>query len=118
MCARLYPNGDGIGRGTHLSLFFVVLRGEYDTLLPWPFQLKVSLCLLDQNLSSPRHVIETFRPDPASSSFQRPQSEMNVASGCPLFLPLTSLRGSYCRDDTVFFKVAVHGGSSLGPDST
>ena len=26
MCARVYLNGDGAGRGTHLSLFFVVMQ--------------------------------------------------------------------------------------------
>lgn len=41
MCARVYLNGDGMGKGTHLSLFFVVMRGEYDALLPWPFKQKV-----------------------------------------------------------------------------
>ena len=116
MCARLYPNGDGIGKGSHLSIFFVVMRGEFDSLLPWPFQLKVTLSLLDQNQSSPRHVIETFRPDPSSSSFHRPQSEMNVASGCPRFLPLPSLRGSYIKDDTVFFKIIAHTAHFVGPD--
>lgn len=43
MCARVYLNGDGMGKGTHLSLFFVVMRGEYDALLPWPFKQKVPL---------------------------------------------------------------------------
>lgn len=43
MCARLYLNGDGMGKGTHLSLFFVVMRSEYDALLPWPFHQR-SLC--------------------------------------------------------------------------
>ena len=42
MCARVYLNGDGMGKGTHLSLFFVVMRGEYDALLPWPFKQKVT----------------------------------------------------------------------------
>lgn len=41
MCARVYLNGDGMGKGSHLSLFFVVMRGEYDALLPWPFKQKV-----------------------------------------------------------------------------
>ena len=27
MCAKIFLNGDGIGKGTHLSLFIVVLRG-------------------------------------------------------------------------------------------
>jgi len=43
MCARLYLNGDGMGKGTHVSLFFVVMRGAYDALLKWPFRQKVSV---------------------------------------------------------------------------
>ena len=30
MCARIYLNGDGMGRGTHISVFFVVMRGQYE----------------------------------------------------------------------------------------
>ena len=41
MCIRAYLNGDGIGENTHLSLFFVIMRGEYDPLLVWPFDHKV-----------------------------------------------------------------------------
>lgn len=41
MCLRLYLNGDGTGRGTHLSLFFVVMKGPNDALLRWPFNQKV-----------------------------------------------------------------------------
>ena len=28
ICAKIYMNGDGFGKGSHLSLFFVVMRGE------------------------------------------------------------------------------------------
>lgn len=41
MCLRIYLNGDGTGRGTHLSLFFVVMKGPNDPLLRWPFNQKV-----------------------------------------------------------------------------
>lgn len=41
MCLRIYLNGDGTGRGTHLSLFFVVMKGPNDALLRWPFNQKV-----------------------------------------------------------------------------
>ncbi|XP_017569631.1 TNF receptor-associated factor 2 isoform X2 [Pygocentrus nattereri] len=107
MCLRLYLNGDGTGRGTHLSLFFVVMRGKYDALLKWPFSQKVTLMLLDQN--NREHIIDAFRPDISSTSFQRPISEMNIASGCPLFCPLAKLAGksSYLRDDTIFIKAIV-----------
>ena len=37
MCLRLYPLGDGMGKNTHLSLFFVVMKSKYDSLLQWPF---------------------------------------------------------------------------------
>ncbi|KAK5879052.1 hypothetical protein CesoFtcFv8_024397 [Champsocephalus esox] len=107
MCLRLYLNGDGTGRGTHLSLFFVVMRGKCDALLKWPFSQKVTLMLLDQN--NREHIIDAFRPDVTSTSFQRPISEMNIASGCPLFCPLARLAGKspYLRDDTIFIKAIV-----------
>ncbi|CAG01315.1 unnamed protein product [Tetraodon nigroviridis] len=138
---RIYLNGDGTGRGSHLSLFFVVMRGHSDALLKWPFNQKVTsrqmcvgglggrgawlrlsradvssapylcaqvtLMLLDQN--NREHIIDAFRPDVSSSSFQRPVSDMNIASGCPLFCPLSKLdcKNSYIRDDTIFIKVIV-----------
>ena len=106
MCARLYLNGDGMGRGTHLSVFFVVMRGEYDALLRWPFRQKVTMMLLDQD--NVEHVIDAFRPDPSSSSFQRPRRESNIASGCPMFCPLAELNThAYVRDDTMFLKIIV-----------
>ncbi|XP_077478128.1 TNF receptor-associated factor 2 [Stigmatopora argus] len=107
MCLRLYLNGDGTGRGTHLSLFFVVMRGRCDALLKWPFSQKVTLMLLDQN--NREHIIDAFRPDVSSTSFQRPAAEMNIASGCPLFCPLGKLAGKspYLRDDTIFIKAIV-----------
>uniref|UniRef100_A0A3B5L5M7 TNF receptor-associated factor n=1 Tax=Xiphophorus couchianus TaxID=32473 RepID=A0A3B5L5M7_9TELE len=107
MCARVYLNGDGMGKGTHLSLFFVVMKGEYDALLPWPFKQKVTLMLMDQTPSR-KHLGDAFKPDPHSSSFRRPTAEMNIASGCPLFVAQSVLEtGNYIKDDTIFIKVTV-----------
>ncbi|XP_067165286.1 TNF receptor-associated factor 2 isoform X3 [Apteryx mantelli] len=107
MCLRVYLNGDGTGRGTHLSLFFVVMKGPNDALLRWPFNQKVTLMLLDQN--NREHIIDAFRPDVTSSSFQRPITEMNIASGCPLFCPVSMMeaKNSYVRDDAIFIKAIV-----------
>ena len=107
MCARAYPNGDGVGKGTHFSLFFVVMRGEYDNLLQWPFRQKVTLTLMDQDTGR-RNLSDTFKPDPSSSSFRKPLSEMNVASGCPLFARHSQLETSpFLKDDCIFIKLAV-----------
>ena len=106
MCARIYLNGDGMGRGTHISVFFVVLWGQYDAILRWPFRQKVTFMLFDQD--NVQHVIEAFRPDPNSPSFQRPRRETNIASGCPMFCSLTELNNhAYVRDDTMFLKIIV-----------
>ena len=45
MCVRVYLDGDGIGRGTHLSVVLVLMHGEYDTLLQWPFRQQVTVTL-------------------------------------------------------------------------
>ena len=107
MCARAYLNGDGMGKGTHLSLFFVVMRGEYDNLLTWPFKQNVTMTLLDQEFGE-RHLSDTFRPDPLSSSFRKPVTELNVASGLPMFAACSVAdQPPYNIDDSVFIKVAV-----------
>ena len=106
MCLRLYMDGDGSGKGTHLSFFLTLMRGEYDALLTWPFRQTVTLMLLDQDKQ--KDIFQSFRPDPSSSSFQRPVNEMNVASGCPKFAPLSILENpSYVKDDTMFLKCQV-----------
>ena len=66
----------------------------------------VTLMLLDQ--VGKKHIIQCFKPEATSSSFWRPESDMNVASGCPKFAPLSVLSNpSYVRDDTMFFKPSI-----------
>ena len=106
MCIRAYLNGNGSGEGTHLSIFFVLMMGEYDPLLQWPFEHKVSLVLVDQDLK--KHLVQTFKPNIQSSSFQRPKSDMNVASGCSEFVELSVLdNASYVKDDVMYIKAVV-----------
>ena len=112
MCARIYLNGNGMGRGTHISVFFVVMRGQYDAILRWPFRQRITFMLLDQD--NIEHVIDEFRPDPNSPSFQRPRREANIASGFPLFCSLTQLsRRAYVHEDTMFLRVFVSDGEDF-----
>ncbi|CAF1273193.1 unnamed protein product [Rotaria sp. Silwood1] len=109
MRARLYLHGDGNARRTHMSLFFLLMKGEYDALLAWPFSYKVTFCLFDQTGNN-RHIIDSFRPDVKSSSFQRPVNDANIASGIPKFFPLPMIQqddNPYVRDDILFIKIIV-----------
>ena len=101
MCLRLYIMGDGIGKGTHLSLFFVVMRGEFDNILQWPFTHKVTFKLINQ--AGGPDIVDTFQP-----SFKKPRSEMNIAGGCPKFVSHTELeRSGFIVDDTIFIKCMI-----------
>ena len=106
MCLRLYMLGDGIGKGTHMSLFFVIMKGEFDNFLHWPFTHKVTFKLI--NKRGGRDVVESIRPDQFSSSFHQPKSDMNVASGCPRFVSIKELlQEGFIVDDTIFIKAEV-----------
>ena len=115
-----------MGLGTHISVFFVVMRGDYDALLKWPFEHKVSLILVGEcqkvvscehvhththtftDQTHRKHIVQTFKPTPDSSSFKRPSSDMNVASGCPQFASIDVLRDDkYVKDETMFIKCIV-----------
>ena len=107
MRARIYLNGDGLGKTTHFSIFFVIMRGPYDALLPWPFRQKVTLTLLNQ--TGKNHVTDHFRPDPHSSSFQRPdRRELNIGSGFPMFVRIDHLlNGGFVKDNAAFIRIVV-----------
>ena len=106
-CSRLYLQGDGMGRSTHVSLFFVVMKSEYDQLLNWPMQKRITFELIN-HVNEAESVIESFISNPRSSSFQRPTNNMNVASGCPMFIALEKfLSGGFIVDNCAYIKTTV-----------
>ena len=121
VCLRAYLNGDGSGRGTHVSLYIVVMKSEYDDLLTWPFSHTVQLSLINQvdPLNTSRSISHKFSPNPASSSFQKPQETFNIASGFPEFAPVSVLNDPlYAKNDTMYFRVKLEApsGPPTGPD--
>ena len=107
-CTRLYLQGDGMGRSTHVSLFFVVMKSEYDQLLTWPMQKRITFELIN-HVNEAESVIESFVSNPRSSSFQRPTNNMNVASGCPMFISIERfLTGGFVVDNCAYIRTTVH----------
>lgn len=120
VCLRAYLNGDGTGRGTHVSLYIVIMRSEYDDLLTWPFSHHVNLSLINQvdPLNPARSIHHQFNPSPTSSSFHKPKDTFNVASGFPEFAPVSVLNDPlYSKNDTLYFRVKLDPPSiATGPD--
>ena len=107
MCVRTYLNGDGIGKGTHMSVFFVLMRSEHDSLLSYPFKQSVRFTLINQSNPS-ASITEAFIPDLTSPSFQRPEKDMNVASGFPKFARQSVLHDdNFTKGNTIFIKCQV-----------
>ena len=100
-------HGDGMGRSTHISIFFVVMKSEYDQLLAWPMRKRITFELINLQ-NEVDSIIESFVSNPRSSSFQRPTNNMNVASGCPMFIIIERfLTGGFIIDDCAYIKTLV-----------
>ncbi|CAF0864943.1 unnamed protein product [Adineta ricciae] len=110
MRARLDMNGFDSARATHMSVFLILLKGDYDAELTWPFTLSVTFCLYDQT-GAGRHVIDTYYPGTRSFDVVQPGSRINIGYAVPKYCPLGILEGSnssYIRDDTMFLGVTIN----------
>ena len=106
MCIRVYTNGYGDGKGTHVSVFTELLEGRYDNQLYRPFLGTVTYELLNQLGDDNHHrVANTFI---ASSNVR-----VGSSRGYHEFLPHSSLSHNpatntqYLLDDTLYFRVSV-----------
>ena len=107
MCLRVYLDGDGSGKGRYISYFLTIMKGEYDALLEWPFQLTVTMTMINQKGNG--NITQSFKPNPSSASFHRPKADMNVASGCPKFAALSVLDNpEFVVDDVAFFQCIIN----------
>ena len=106
-CVRLYLQGDGEGKGTHISIFFVVMKSEFDELLRWPMRKQVIIQLVNLR-NEADSVIETFFSNTRLSSFQRPTENMNVAVEYPRLISIEQfLNRGFVKDNSTFIKVTV-----------
>ena len=78
MRARVYPTGDGVGRGSHIYLFRSHECGENDGLLLWPFQQRITLTLIDQSPAR-KDICETLLPEANTSSlYDKHQERISI----------------------------------------
>ena len=105
---RIYPNGFVSGENTHLSVFLVIMKGEYDATLTWPFDKKVTFTLIDQqeNEHDRENIVKSITSDPKLRHFARPVEEENNGWGFPEFASHEQLqKRRYIVDDTIFVQV-------------
>lgn len=106
----IFLNGNGPGESTHMSVFIKILPGDYDALLKWPFNQKVTFTLFEQSTEHDNvqgGIAESFIPDPMWKNFQTPsESTQDLGFGFPCFVSHDTLaRRPFVRNDTVFLRV-------------
>ena len=109
-CIRLYLHGFGIGRTTHISILLTLMKSEYDELLAWLMQERITVELVNLK-NETDSVIETFVSNAKSSSSQRPTKNMNVACASPTFISIEQfLNGGFIKDNSTFIRATVKNG--------
>ena len=108
----VYPNGDGQGEHTHLSIYSSIVQGEYDAILPWPFTLDVTFTLIDQQADpQERQNIQAISVTTKSyhlphNTFTRPTAQPIPAVGFMKFVSQETIQTRrYLVDDTLVFQV-------------
>ena len=93
MCLKVYANGLDVGKGTHVSVFILVMRGEFDDHLKWPFNGNVTVKLKKNYLP---HYQKTIILDEAGpfESVRKPTRELNKGIGYFKFISWNDLNAA------------------------
>ena len=114
MCVEVVANGygDGIGNGTHVSVFADLMKGDNDDSLTWPFTGTVTFELLNQLEDKNHHKwTVTFPADSKVSQRVVNGERAPVGRGYPQFISHTALdhqpaiNSRYLVDDSLTFRV-------------
>ncbi|CAH1785576.1 unnamed protein product [Owenia fusiformis] len=106
---RVYLNGDGLGLGTHVSIYIMMCKSKFDALLPWPFNQKLTLGIMNQ-MDPKKDYMDAFRPNKALNTWGKPVAETNTPTGIPKFLGLETVLDpsqGYVVDDVMYVKVVL-----------
>ena len=91
-------------------MYFILMKGEYDAILPWPFNKKVTFTLIDQqqNQNDRKNIVWFIPANPDNSLWkQKPVSDENQENwlGSVSLGKLKERR--FIVDDTIFIQVKI-----------
>ena len=100
---RMYLSDKGAGKESCMSLFFGIMKGEFDDYLGWPFTGKITITLISQ--AGAKDKISTFQLE----AIKKPETDEGIASGCIFSISQADLMsGGFIEDDTLFIQSEVH----------
>ena len=108
MMLEVDMNGYGTGADTHISTFIILMKGEFDDQIKWPFRGSVEIQLLNQEQNN-RHIVK--RVDFNLHNFGMVGErvllgrESNVKNGASMFISHNYLRPMYLKNDCLIFRI-------------
>ena len=110
MKVSFYPRGTKSKRNGYSSVFLVIMKGEYDEALSWPFRHKVVFTLIDQKRDPEKRSNRSMEliPDPSrhAKSCAKPIQVENPRFGFSCFHLIYSVM-SYILDDSLLLEVRI-----------
>ena len=111
LCLNVFANGDSIGKGSHLSIFAHIMKGQHDDRLQWPFTGTIIIELLNW-LEDKEHYKKTLTIDTDDDFVRVTEGEFGEFSFYPQFISHSSLTSSttntqYLYQDCIRVRVQV-----------
>ena len=107
ICLSVDTNGYGDGKGTHVSVFVCLMRGEFDDLLKWPFRADVTILLKKNNLPHHQIILPLDDDTPKMYVCKPTKARNNNSWGCSDYISHADLyAGGYLKDDKLVFCVS------------
>ena len=103
MKVKIYPDGEGEGKGEYISVYIFILEGLYDRSLSWPFAGIMKLELLNQ-LSDEHHYSKDL------IVLKEANIQVGDGRGFPCFIRHAKFQcedNQFLVDDTFYFRVSV-----------
>ncbi|XP_044175461.1 TNF receptor-associated factor 6-like [Acropora millepora] len=111
LCLRINLNGVDSGVGRYIALFVHMMKGDYDSILGWPFTGRITLSILDQSEGTEyrQHISESLIAKPNLLAFQRPTAPRNYKGyGYVEFAPIEHIHvPRYVKNNTMLIRIQI-----------
>ena len=111
MRLRIDLNGNGKARGTHMSVFFQLMKGGLDDILEWPFDKLVTFVLIhpDDKNKCVKRILEDAVKTKGNplKSFQKPVTKFNEAFGFQEFISHKKLHANFIKNDKLYIRCVI-----------
>ena len=104
LCLRVTANGQGSGKGTHITVAVYLMKGEFDNQLEWPFRGDITIQLLNQHEDGVDHT-RIIHEAQGERGIGRDAEKFISAWGINKFKAHSELYPMYVKHDSIKFRI-------------